>query len=123
MIIPLLNTFNKGLIMSFTIHRCTNVILLTALAAGSAVADSVARGSFEPDVAIAVKISDLDLDSDSGMQTLRARVGVAARRACLSVSGDHAADFHEMLSACYRHAVARALDQVQTTRVAALHTP
>jgi UrcA family protein len=83
------------------------------LGAASAAPDS------EP-TAVVVKYGDLNLATDAGVNALYHRITYAARQACPDPSIDDLM-FRQRVAECREQAVARAIRQVDNSRLAALY--
>jgi UrcA family protein len=91
---------------------------------GLAMAASVAYAASDDAAAPSMKVSyaDLDLSTDHGLKTLYGRIRTAATEVCPHlVGGDFNAARSQVVSACRDAAVARAVGQINNSRLSALY--
>jgi UrcA family protein len=106
--------------------RLSRPFVLAALALGCAVASLTVRA--EPPakapvavMSVVVKYDDLDLTTDKGVTALYKRVRNTARRVCAITTSNHVVDRQAAEGDCYRDAMATAVHQLGSGRLAALH--
>jgi UrcA family protein len=87
--------------------------VMAAGAAGAATPDSDVRS-------VVVKFGDLTLDTDSGVNQLYRRIVFAASRVCPD-DGMRDLMAHQRIEQCRKQAIARAIQQIDNPRLAALH--
>jgi UrcA family protein len=69
-----------------------------------------------------IQYGDLDLSTDAGVHSLYQRIKAAASKVCLrETSAHHGVDERARYFACYKYAVANAVQQLGQARLAALH--
>jgi UrcA family protein len=93
-------------------------LVLGSLMGGLALA-SPASPNTEP-TAVVVKYGDLNLASDAGVNALYHRITYAARQACPDPSINDLI-FRQRVVECRQQAVARAIHQIDNSRLAALY--
>ena len=87
--------------------------VMAAGAAGAATSDSDLPS-------VVVKFDDLTLDTDSGVNQLYRRIVFAAKQVCPD-DGMRDLMAHRWVEQCRKQAVARAIQQIDNPRLAALH--
>ena len=94
-------------------------VLAACVLAGSL---GVAQAAAPPDdvPTVVVRYGDLDLSTQEGVQTLYKRISSAARQVCPSADPRMLASL-DYSHACRAAAVARAVSQVHSSQLAALH--
>ena len=98
-------------------------VALVLLGSLAGVMAAGAAGAATPDSgvpSVVVKFDALTLDTDSGVNQLYRRIESAAKRVCPDgTMGDLMA--HQRVEQCRQQAVARAIQQIDNPRLAALH--
>ena len=112
-------------LMQSAIAPAAVVLVLLAGGAASAAhakAPPAAAGPVLTEKSLAVKVNDLDLTTDSGMNAANERILGAASRACdyTTNTGDYAVGRNEVYRACLDRTMAAASAQLEQLRLAAL---
>jgi UrcA family protein len=106
-------------------HRRAALALAAALAASLSIGlVSAARAAAPADAApsVIVRYSDLDLGTDAGSSALYARIVSAARAVCFADQVDiRELAVYARVRACEHSAIANAVRDVHSTRLAVLH--
>lgn len=97
------------------------VVALSLIALSLSAGASAAAVPQNSEPSTKVRVSDLNLNSDAGIDTLYRRIKSAARRVCNDsvTTGDPKSVRHWWR--CYDEAIARAVEQIGNARLAALH--
>jgi UrcA family protein len=101
--------------------RARVALVLLGSLAGVMAAGAAGAATPDSDVpSVVVKFDDLTLDTDSGVNRLYRRIVFAAKQVCSNgdMRGLHS---HQQAEQCRRQAVARAIQQIDNPRLAALH--
>jgi UrcA family protein len=106
---------------TFKPSRAAVALLLLGSLAGVMAAGAAGAATFDNDPpSVVVKYSDLTLATDSGVNQLYRRIMAAARQVC---PDSPIRDFgmQRQVQACRNQAVAKAVRQIDNSRLAALH--
>ena len=96
------------------------LLLLGGLAGVMAAGAAGAATSYDDPPSVVVKYSDLALATDSGVNQLYRRIMSAARQVCPD-SSIRDLGMQRQVEACRNQAVAKAVRQIDNSRLAALH--
>jgi UrcA family protein len=99
----------------------TSSLLLTCLLASPPVLADEAPGAALAVRSTVVRYGDLDLESDADVRALYLRLQAAAERVCGQADGRDLRAVAD-LRRCRQDALAAAVDELPSTRLAALHT-
>ncbi len=95
-------------------------VLLGAASSAATAAEPYVTATADGAPAVAVKYGDLDLTTERGARLLFTRIQIAADQVCPAAADSRSLSRVEARSRCVREAVARAVEQVGSPRLAAV---
>jgi UrcA family protein len=103
-----------------SVGLAASILMSCALAMTSAVAYAASANEVAPSVN--VSYADLDISTDHALKVLYGRIQAAASQVCPGlISGDFNAARNQAVSTCRDAAIARAVEQINNSRLSALH--